>query len=231
MGNIESSLFNCEKTLIKEAEGQINSNKYDEKALIDLLNKMIIQFNKLVRDSEKIVKISDGQQEHLHKIQRDLKWEIEANKRLQKNLKYIASIDLVTGCFCRSMGITLLENEINNLRKNGDCFSICYVDINDLKYIRDTLGHFESDELIVIICEFIKKSISDKDVLCRLGEDEFQILFPNCQKENAEKILSDIVHSIENENIKHLKPYNISFSYGIIQVNADDNYSIDYIIR
>lgn len=231
MENTNSNLFDAEKALIKEARELIDNKNYDEKTLIDMFNTIIDQFNKLVRDAQKIIKISDGQQEYLHRIQIDLKKEIEDRIRAEEKLKYVAAIDSLTGCYNRGMGIAFLENEINNIRRNKGHFSVCYIDINGLKYVNDNFGHFEGDELIVMTCRFIKEVISESDILCRLGGDEFLVLFPNSKEENIEKTLNTIVSNIENENKKKLKPYNISFSYGVIQVDADDNYSIDYIIQ
>jgi len=231
MENIVLNLFDVEKLLIKDAKEIIDSKKYDEGALIDLLNIIIDQFHRLVRDSEKIIKNSDGQQDYLHKIQNDLKREIEYRIRAEEKLKYIAAIDSLTGCYNRGMGIRLLENEVDNIRRNTHCLSVCYIDINGLKYVNDTFGHFEGDELIVMTCQLIKEVISEKDILCRLGGDEFLILFPNQKKESIEKVMDIIISNMENENKKKLKPYKFSFSYGIVQVNSDDNYSTDYIIQ
>lgn len=231
MENGKSSLFDTEKALIKEAKDLINNKKYDEKTLIDMFNLITDQFNKLVKDAEKIIKISDGQQEYLHKIQGELKKEIEERIRAEEKLKYIAAIDSLTGCYNRGIGITFLENEINNIRRNKGYFSVCYIDINGLKYVNDSFGHFEGDELIVMTCKLIKEAINDKDILCRLGGDEFLALFPNSKKENVEEILNNINLSMNNENKKKSKPYSISFSYGIIQIDAKNNYSLDQIIQ
>lgn len=225
------SLFEDENTLVREAKELINNKNYDEKALTNMLNLMVDQFDKLIRDAEKIIRIGDGQQEYLHKIQNELRREIEDRIRAEEKLKYIAAIDSLTSCYNRGMGITFLQNEINNIRRNKGYFSVCYIDINGLKYVNDNFGHFEGDELIVMTCKFIKNVISDSDILCRLGGDEFIILFPNSKQEDTEKILSIILSNIEKENTKKLKPYDISFSYGIVQVDSYNNCSIDHIIQ
>ncbi|WP_406541485.1 GGDEF domain-containing protein [Clostridium ljungdahlii] len=131
---------------------------------------------------EKIIKISDGQQEYLHRIQGDLKKEIEDRIRAEEKLKYFAAIDSLTGCYNRGMGLAFLDTELNAIKRNKSFFSICYIDVNGLKYVNDNFGHFEGDELLVMVCRFIKKVIRSNDILCRLGGDEFLIIFSNSKR-------------------------------------------------
>lgn len=231
MENIDSNLFDTEKAIIKEARELISSKKYDERTLFNTFKEVVDQLSRMVRDSEKIIRISDGQQEYLHKIQSDLKHEIEDRIRAEEKLKYIAVIDSLTGCYNRGMGINLLQDEINSIRRKKGCFSVCYIDINNLKCVNDKFGHFEGDELIVMTCKCIKDCLGDNDILFRLGGDEFMAVFPDCSKVKAEQAIKSAFVNVEDENKKKIKPYNVSFSYGIIQVGAEDNFSIDYIIQ
>ncbi|AKA69069.1 GGDEF domain-containing protein [Clostridium scatologenes] len=229
--SIDYDFFEAEKTLIKESKELIKSEKHDKKVLIENFSQVIEKFDKMIRDAEKIIKISDGQQEYLHRIQSDLKKEIEDRIRAEEKLKYFAAIDTLTGCYNRGMGIALLENEIKSIRRNKGIFSICYIDVNGLKYVNDNFGHFEGDELIVTMCKSIKKAVREKDILCRLGGDEFLVLFSNSEIKNVENIVERIKSNISMENEKKIKPYYISFSYGIFEVDYDSNLSIDEIIR
>ena len=231
MIGVESSFFEAEKTMLKEAKELIQSEKYDKKTLLKNFSTIVEQFDKLLRDVEKIIKISDGQQEYLHRIQSDLKNEIEDKIRAEEKLKYFAAIDTLTGSYNRGMGLTFLENEIKAIRRNNGVFSICYIDVNGLKFVNDNFGHFEGDELLVMVCKFIKAVVRENDILCRLGGDEFIILFPSCKKENVEQIIEKIISNIDIENKKKLKPYDISFSYGIVQADCDNCIGIDEIIQ
>jgi len=231
MVDVESNFFEDEKALIKEAREVIKNNKYDQKTIIEKFSIIIKHFDKLIREVEKIIRISDGQQEYLHRIQCDLKKEIEDRTRAEEKLKYFAAIDTLTGSYNRGMGLTFLENEFKNIRRNKGFFSICYIDVNGLKFVNDNFGHFEGDELLVMICRFIKGVIKDNDILCRLGGDEFIILFPNSKEEHVEKIIERIILNIDIENKKKLRPYDISFSYGIVQVDYDNSRCIDEIIQ
>ena len=231
MATIDLNLFESEKVLIQEVKHLIESGKYDEEQLLSKLSNMTEQFNKLIKDAEKIIKISDGQQEYLHKIQEDLKKEIEERIRAEEKLRYFAAIDTLTGFYNRGMGLNLIDHEIKSIKRNNSFFSICYIDVNGLKYVNDNFGHFEGDELLVLICKFIKQVVRENDILCRLGGDEFVILFKNCRKQEAEEMIKHILLNIEEENKKKVKPYAISFSHGIVEVNHETCCNIDEIIQ
>ncbi len=228
---VDSDFFEEEKTLLKEARELIKSEKNNSETLLQSFIKVTEKFDKLIRDVEKIIKISDGQQEYLHRIQNDLKNEIEDRIRAEEKLKYIAAIDSLTGSYNRGVGLTFLDNEIKSIKRNNGFFSICYIDVNRLKYVNDNFGHFEGDELLVMVCKFIKQGIRSNDILCRLGGDEFLVIFSNSKKEDVEKIIERINLNINIENEKKLKPYSVSFSYGIFQVEYDNDLSIDEIIK
>lgn len=231
MVEVKSNLFENEKILIEEAEKLIGSEKYDEKTILRKFPIVIKQFSKLIRDVEKIIRISDGQQEYLHRVQGDLKKEIEERIKAEEKLKYFAAIDTLTEAYNRGMGLALLENEIKNIRRNNSIFSVCYIDLDRLKYVNDNFGHSEGDELLVMACKFIKAVIRDNDILCRIGGDEFIILFPNCKSENVERTMKRIILNIDSENEMKLRPYDISFSYGIVQIDFNNNIGIDEVIK
>lgn len=231
MVEMELDFFENEKTLLKESKELIKSGKHDEEAILNKFSILVEKFDKSIRDAEKIIRISDGQQEYLHKIQNDLRKEIEDRIRAEEKLRYVAAIDTLTGFYNRGMGLSFLENEIKTIRRNNGVFSICYIDLNGLKYINDNLGHAEGDEFIVTACGFIKEAVSENDILCRVGGDEFIIVFPNMKKDDVEMIMTKITLNMDEENKKKLRAYDISYSYGIFQVDCDNKKGIDEIIQ
>jgi two-component system cell cycle response regulator len=226
-----SNLFEAEQILLNEALALVENKEYGNEELLEKYLKLIGQFDKLIRDVEKIIRISDGQQEYLHKIQNDLKKEIEERTRAEEKLKYFAAIDALTGCYNRGMGLSLLENEIRNIKRNNGVCSVCFLDVNKLKYVNDNFGHFEGDELLVLVCKFIKTCLKDEDILCRLGGDEFIIIFPGSIEADSESEIRRVIKYIELQNKNKLKPYNISFSYGIVEINHHSDKNIDEIIQ
>lgn len=147
-----------------------------------------------------------------------------------KKVEEFATYDAMTGLLNRRVGLLFLEKEIKNTNRKGTPFALGYIDINDLKIVNDTYGHEEGDFLILTSTRFIKESIRETDILCRLGGDEFFAILRECTIEQAEKIWQKVVEKIENFNGKELKPYQISLSRGFIQYSAGDDKTADQLI-
>jgi diguanylate cyclase (GGDEF)-like protein len=70
--------------------------------------------------------------------------------------------------------------------------SIIMADINGLKIINDSLGHKKGDELLIKTANILKKVIRDEDILARWGGDEFAILLPNTNQQEAKRVIERI---------------------------------------
>lgn len=90
MGKQESNIFEPEENALKTADALIQSGMYDNDPLLKPFIEITRNFNKTLTDLKKIVRISDGQQEYLLKIQCNQKKEIEERVRVEKQLIYSA---------------------------------------------------------------------------------------------------------------------------------------------
>lgn len=157
------------------------------------------------------------------KIERELKIQYE-------KMEVYAHTDPMTGISNRRTGIMLLEQELS-LLSNETPLCICFIDIDGLKTVNDTYGHAEGDALINFIVSGIKSTISKADMVSRMGGDEFLIVFPNRREMEADKIMKQICSQMAEFDQKGEKPYQHSFSYGIIEVTRENALSTDDIIK
>ncbi len=109
-----------------------------------------------------------------------------------------------------------------NKRLNDFPLTVCYIDINGLKEVNDLFGHSEGDELLITFCSIVTKILRKTDIFCRLGGDEFLILCPGISNRDFRNIWLRIIETSQDFNVKMLKPYNILFSHGVIELNYDD---------
>lgn len=133
-------------------------------------------------------------------------------KETEEELYHHASLDPLTGVLNRRRGMEILSK---HLFDGVSEFIVCYIDINNLKTVNDRYGHSAGDDLIISCCETIKQHIREKDVLFRLGGDEFIIIFFERQLEVAQSIWSNIQREFQNMAITGQKPYPISASHGL----------------
>ena len=130
------------------------------------------------------------------------------NRLLLLELERLANTDSLTGIYNRNFFQKELDTEIAKASKNNIPFSIFVIDINGLKRINDTYGHEEGDKLIISVANLLKKTFRDSDVITRSGGDEFVILCPNTQCDDALGVLNRIRTVERNMTLAHYKSGN-----------------------
>ncbi|AMC33778.1 bifunctional diguanylate cyclase/phosphodiesterase [Janthinobacterium sp. B9-8] len=98
-------------------------------------------------------------------------------KEAEQRLFYLANHDPLTGLYNRMA----LQDQLNSAvqkAKDGQ-FAVLFIDLDRFKTINDTLGHEVGDALLIIMAERLQNSLGVKDVLARIGGDEFTVLLEN----------------------------------------------------
>ncbi len=142
---------------------------------------------------------------------------IDERKKMEEQLKIYATYDDLTSIYNRRIAMTILEEKIKISNRKGEPLSICFVDVNELKQVNDTLGHQIGDDLLRTVAKIIKGSIRESDVVCRMGGDEFLIIFPACTLANAELNWQNVKESFDRMNSFGEKAYKINVSHGCAQ--------------
>jgi diguanylate cyclase (GGDEF)-like protein len=152
------------------------------------------------------------------------------NKASNDRIKFFAEIDTMTGALNRRAGINKLEEIFNKSKQYREKISICFIDINGLKDVNDTLGHNAGDELIKTSMDILKSSIRDIDFIIRLGGDEFLIVFPRTEAKGAEEIWDRAVIGFNRINSEDNREYLISISHGIAEYTPQAKNYLDELI-
>ncbi len=160
-----------------------------------------------------------------------VKTDISSQKEMIDRLKYYASVDEMTSVMNRRTGMVMLEKEMNLGRRGNHIFSLCYADINDLKFVNDTLGHNEGDKLIQAGTDIIKDVIRNSDSVCRVGGDEFLIILPDSDLEMSRKVVERIHNGIELYNLNSCEDFVLSLSFGIVQFHPEKHECADDLIK
>ncbi len=156
---------------------------------------------------------------------------ITVSRAKSKEVKFFSEYDVMTNSYNRHAGIDKLSDLYNSLSKSNCSVSICFIDINGLKEINDTLGHESGDELIITVAKTIRSCIRANDFLVRLGGDEFLIVFQGIEEETAEDVWTRIVEEFNKININENRKYLISVSHGIESLTCNVNQLLDNVLH
>jgi len=151
-----------------------------------------------------------------------LGWKNCEHKRRQKELEKEALTDPLTGALNRRSCLQCIDMQIVASKMSGKGFSMCYVDLDDLKHVNDSFGHYEGDRYILLVSDMIQQNIRNTDALCRIGGDEFIVVFPSCALADARNIWDKIQTKIIALNDSARYAYHISVSVGFTFFEVSD---------
>lgn len=115
---------------------------------------------------------------------------------------------------------TILDMEIEKIKRNQQKLSLFMIDIDYFKKINDKYGHLKADELLVRLAEVLTKQFRKSDIISRFGGEEFFILLPETDLKKAKKIISRLRTAIKSD--KMLKKHDIAISGGLTEFKKKD---------
>jgi len=144
--------------------------------------------------------------------------DITDRKKAEEEIKYLSYYDSLTKLYNRMF----FEEELRRLDTERNLpISIIVGDVNDLKLTNDIFGHAAGDSLLKKVAEILKKVCRVDSIIARMGGDEFAILLPKTEVEEAEKIITRIKSEFSREQIVAIK---CSISMGSdTKVNVDQD--------
>lgn len=113
----------------------------------------------------------------------------------REQLRHQAFHDALTGLPNRSRFFEHLEETIARAKRRLDnMFAILFVDLDQFKYINDSLGHAVGDQVLQTIGERLKGVLRETDMVARIGGDEFILVIDSIQRIDHAARIADKVH-------------------------------------
>lgn len=132
--------------------------------------------------------------------------------------------DHLTGILNRRGLDNAFERESSRSIRHQAPLSFALLDIDNFKQLNDTHGHKVGDDALVYLVESVKDTTRPEDVVSRYGGEEFVILLPNTNLEEAVQILSRIRRNLTKKFFLHEnKRLLITFSAGIAQFRSGES--------
>jgi len=152
-------------------------------------------------------------------------------KQLEEKMEKLAYFDSLTGAYNRGYGLSLLDRELKFARRRKTPSLLAYIDIDKFKYINDTFGHEEGDKVLEEVVKFLKSTLREVDIICRMGGDEFLIIFPDNSLKEAPLIKERLNRGLIKLDQTLKKPYKIEISMGFSRYDPNNPQSMDELIR
>jgi diguanylate cyclase (GGDEF)-like protein/PAS domain S-box-containing protein len=151
-----------------------------------------------------------------------------------EELQMLANCDPMTGCFNRRAFFARAEAMMAHAEATGAPLTCLMSDIDKFKNFNDTYGHAVGDLVIQQVSRLLKRAMRPQDVLCRYGGEEFCILLPGFDLEQAAEVAEGIRLAIQNEagpSIDAVPNLRITSSFGVSQLGLGDAKDLHHLIE
>jgi diguanylate cyclase (GGDEF)-like protein len=107
--------------------------------------------------------------------------DVTRDRQSAEEASQMATTDALTGLSNRRCMTSLLERTFAAFAPQRRPCAVMLIDLDRFKQVNDTLGHAVGDALLKQVAQRLIKVVGDKDKICRLGGDEFQIMLPDVE--------------------------------------------------
>ncbi len=156
--------------------------------------------------------------------------DITTQKHQESELKNKAYLDYLTELSNRRSLDIFFESCVKNYNQNSSPLGIYYIDLDYFKQINDDFGHAIGDKLLKIIAHRLKNAVRAKDLVARIGGDEFIIIAPGLKSKNAiQRIAMKIRHGISKPILIETQMINVTVSIGVSVYPKDGTHLKDLL--
>lgn len=116
--------------------------------------------------------------------------------KLEESLRYQAMHDPLTGVFNRAVLFEMLERELARAARAETATTVLMVDLDHFKRVNDSFGHHVGDVVLREVTRRIGNLLRAFDTLGRYGGEEFLILLPSCDAEEARTVAQRLCNAV-----------------------------------
>jgi len=120
---------------------------------------------------------------------------IEERKKAEERIRYLSYYDQLTALYNRRY----YEEQLPKIDKVENYpLTLVMADVNRLKYVNDNLGHQAGDELLATVADKLRQHSREKDLVARIGGDEYVILMPKTSFRVASELIKVLNTSLQS---------------------------------
>ena len=158
--------------------------------------------------------------------------EIVERKKVQAALKKLSITDSLTGLYNRRYFFELAGNEFQKTKLSNNNLSVILADIDDFKNVNDSFGHTAGDQVLVLLAERMQEAVRKKDTITRYGGDEFIILLPDIDIEEAKHVAERLRKSVADYSITVKEnTISVNISIGIANFAGERGITVETLLH
>jgi diguanylate cyclase (GGDEF)-like protein len=155
--------------------------------------------------------------------------ELARRDMAEGGMGFLSLTDVLTGLRNRRGFFLHAEQTFRVAQRQHAKSAVIYADVDDLRQVNEELGHEAGDRLIRDAARIFRESFRGADVVARVGGDEF-VAF-TLDDDHPDAVLERIRKNLHAFNLMEERPYQVSFSTGIVQCDpAGDETLSDYLL-
>lgn len=158
----------------------------------------------------------------LRRLEQQVEQRTREMRVLNARLEAIAHQDYLTGVYSRRHFMERLQQEINRSRREQTPLSLLMLDIDHFKSINDQWGHQTGDDVLAALGELLRSRCRDYDVVGRYGGEEFCLLLPGANGEQAWRIAEALRQQIRDRiRLAEAPDVEVTASFGIAELRPE----------
>lgn len=132
-----------------------------------------------------------------------------------KDLEYYATRDPLTHLHNQRMFWELIEYETGRADRHNATFALLVIDLDNFKTVNDRYGHIFGDFFLQQVANVLRQAVRDGDLVSRYGGDEFTVMLPETNREQAHTVASRIVEAVAALSIMTAEGHKVQTSVSI----------------
>ncbi len=160
-----------------------------------------------------------------YRLNRALQAEIQRRQVLEAEIQRQSVTDAGTGVLNRRGFMEALRREMDSTARDGRPVAVLTLDFDDFKRINDTYGHAVGDRALEVVVASCRGAVRDRDVVGRMGGDEFLIAMPDTDLDAARAAAERIRGRVAGTTVPlpDTAPVSITTSIGLVLVRDDES--------
>ncbi|MFC5471724.1 putative bifunctional diguanylate cyclase/phosphodiesterase [Cohnella suwonensis] len=158
-------------------------------------------------------------------------YDITAQKKNERQLLFQANHDPLTRLANRRRFYEKLDEVLRRQERSDGMLAVFLIDLDQFKWINDTLGHYAGDELLLSVSDRLRETVPEYGCVARLGGDEFGVLLPGMQTEyEADAMALELINKLRPAYAVMDQPLQVTASIGI-SIGPRDGIDAETLVR